>query len=173
LVSAWKVILATLVIYVAGIVTGALVMKSAPGAASRDLPPPPPWVFQGPDFVQQRFLDRMKRELDLTSEQVKRLEVILRESRERTRSWWEIVGPEFQAELKETRDKIRSELNPAQVEKFEKLLKERRRPQGGPGGGDRRQHEHRSNAMQNASPARPPAASANVPLTNRPPDPGK
>jgi hypothetical protein len=136
-VNWWKVILATLVIYLAGIGTGALVVKSARRAVGKDLQPPPPWLFQGPDFIQQRFLDRMKKELELSAAQAGRIEAILRDSRERMKSWWEIVGPEMKSELKETEDKIRAELQPRQREKFELLRKDRHRPQGGPGGGER------------------------------------
>jgi Spy/CpxP family protein refolding chaperone len=149
-VSTWKVILATLVIFVAGVVTGAMVMKSSRGAPLREAGPPPPWVFQGPDFVQQRFLDRMNKEMELTTEQRRKLEGILRDARERTKSWWEIVGPEFQSELKETREKIRTVLTPTQREKFEKLMRERHRTPAGQAGGDRRPRDRRPNATTNA-----------------------
>ena len=148
--STWKVILATLVIYCAGLVTGALIVRSSPGKTARETSPPG-WVFQGPDFVQQRFLDRMEQELKLTTEQSKRLAAIFHDARERMKSWWEIVSPEMQTELREVREKIQKELNPEQREKFEKLLKERHRPPGGPSPGERRPREHRSNSPRNAA----------------------
>lgn len=136
----WKLILATFLIFGTGLVTGALLMKASRPRANRELPPPPAWVFQGPDFIQQRFLERMKRDLDLTPQQTARIENLLRDSRERVKTWWELVGPEMQAELQEARNKISAELTADQKEKFERMLKERRyRP--GPNSPDRRR-EH-------------------------------
>ncbi len=147
--SAWKVILATIVIYCAGLITGGLVVRSIqpPRAAE-----PPPMPFQGPEFVQQRFLERMKKELDLAPAQAQRLETIFRESRERMRTWWEIIGPDMRAELKDVREKIQAELTPAQREKFEQLLKERRHAPGAPQG-DRRLRDHRPSGPR--APGRP------------------
>jgi hypothetical protein len=161
-VSTWKAILATLVIYCAGILTGGLVMKSIPGGNTREVPSP----FQGPDFVQQRFLERMKKDLELTPDQTRRIENVLRESRERMKTWWEIIGPEMRTELKETQEKVRAELNPGQREKFEKLLKERRRPPGGPPGGERRPRDHRSNAPRGSLQFTNPASLPPSPLAN-------
>jgi Spy/CpxP family protein refolding chaperone len=139
-VRTWKVILATFLIFGTGLVTGALLMKASRARGSRDLPPPPAWVFQGPDFIQQRFLDRMKHDLALTPEQTKRMESLLRDSRERVKTWWEIVGPEMQTELSDVRNKIRAELTPEQKEKFEKMLKDRRSRQGQGSPDRRREH---------------------------------
>ena len=158
--STWKVILATLVIYCAGLITGALVIKTSRPVASREMSAPPAWVFQGPDFVQQRFLERMKKELSLTPEQDRRLEVVLRESRERIKNWWEIISPEMQAELREVREKIRAELDSAQREKFEQLLKDRRHPAGEKHPRDRRPPGLRTNPPPGEIP-RPAASQSN------------
>jgi Spy/CpxP family protein refolding chaperone len=133
-VNSWKVILATLIIYSAGVLSGALALKALGSRRQPAAPPPAPEVFQGPDFVQQRFLDRMKKELDLTTDQSNRLAVVFRDSRERMKVWWDIIGPEMRAEMKDVREKIQTELNPTQREKFEKLLKDRRHPPGQPPG---------------------------------------
>jgi Spy/CpxP family protein refolding chaperone len=138
-VSTWKVILATIVIYCAGLVTGGLVVRSARTPKASEVSPAP---FQGPEFVQQRFLERMKRELALAPDQAQRLEAIFRDSRERMRSWWEIIGPDMRAELKEVQEKIKAELTPAQREKFEQLLKDRRHSPGALQG-DRRPRDRR------------------------------
>ncbi len=154
--STWKVILATIVIYCAGLVTGGLWVRSAKAPRG---PEPSPAPFQGPEFVQQRFLDRMKRELNLAPAQAQRLETIFRESRERMRSWWEIIGPDMRAELKDVQEKIQAELTPPQREKFEQLLKERRRLPGAMQG-DRRGRDHRPPGTR--PPARPAAEGAST-----------
>ncbi len=161
--SSWKVILATLAIFGAGVFTGALVVRQA--APPRELPAPPPWVFQGPDFVQQRFLDRMTRELALSPAQVRRLEVVFAESRERVKNWWEIVGPEMRDELREARSKTMAELNPEQRTKFDKLLRERRHRENAPAAGEKRPREKR-----NAAGGAPPGSNASPP-TLKPPGP--
>jgi hypothetical protein len=58
------------------------------------------------------------------------------------RSWWEIIGPDMWAELKDVQEKIKAELNPAQREKFQQLLRERRHLPGAVQG-DRRSRDHR------------------------------
>lgn len=115
----WKVILATLVIFSAGFLAGGLVVKS--------FQPPPPMVRQTnavPErWMQKMLLDRMKADLNLTPEQKQRVERIFAESQERMSVLWDIINPEIQTELREVRGKIRAELRPEQLEKFEQLLK--------------------------------------------------
>jgi len=133
-VKIWKVILATLVIFAAGFLTGGIVMKDRkPPAAPvirADASPPSPVI------IQERFLERMKHDLNLTEEQTNRLDKIFYESRERTKILMDLINPELQAELREVREKIRAELTPEQQQKFEELLKHPHRPPG-PGGDDR------------------------------------
>jgi Spy/CpxP family protein refolding chaperone len=115
-------------------------------------------VFQGPEFVQQRFLERMKTELKLSPEQSQRMEALFRETRVKMKNWWDIVGPEMQTELREVKEKTRAILNSEQREKFEQLLKDRRRSPGGPGG-EKRPHDRRQpgpgGGGSNVSPAGP------------------
>lgn len=166
--NTWKVILATLVIYGAGILTGALVFKSPsrpPVAVSptRALP-----AFPGSDIFQERFFERMKKDLDLTPEQNKHLQGIFRESRERMKTLWDIVSPEMQAELQAVREKIQHELTVPQREKFETLLKERRRGPGPNQPGENRSREHRPSTPRN-QPHRPgDAPSSKPPADNAP-----
>jgi Spy/CpxP family protein refolding chaperone len=134
-VSHWKVILATLVIFIAGLVTGGLLVKKTQPHPPR-VPPDP--ALSGPFFIQQRFLDRMGAELDLTPEQYDRLQTIFAESRERIRILWDLLSPEMEAELREVREKIKAELTPPQRREMERLLTQTRpRPpqefQPGPG----------------------------------------
>lgn len=147
--NTWKVILATLVIYSAGILTGTLLTTALrPVAASR--PPTPVPVYPGGDIFQQRFLDRLKNEVELTPEQIQRLEMVFKESRERMKTWWEIIGPEMQAEIQDVRDRIRLELTPEQREQFEKLIKKRH--QAPPSkAGEKRSFDHRAGPSRSPS----------------------
>ena len=124
----WKVILATIVIFAAGVLAGGLVVKSL--APKPPVPVPPvPGILS-----QQRFQSRLKEKLQLTSEQTNRIDRIFAESNERVRILWGLIGPELQKELQEVRDSIRAELTPEQRGKFELLLKKpdgRHLPRGG------------------------------------------
>ncbi len=152
----WKVILAILVIFAAGLVTGALVVKSTQPKppARRDAP------YQ-PRLVQRTFLERMKKELALSPEQAAHLESVLGESRDRIQILWDILGPEIQAEYRDVQERIRAELTPAQREKFEKLLKASHagRPGGPPPGDTHRPRGRREGSGSN----RPPASAAQPP----------
>ncbi|HTD66664.1 MAG TPA: hypothetical protein VK846_09065 [Candidatus Limnocylindria bacterium] len=125
----WKVILATIVIFVAGAFAGGLLVK-------RLTPPPPPPV--PPMFSQQRFQEKLKKELQLTADQTNRVDKVFTESNARIKIIWDLLGPEMQKERKETYENIRAILAPEQREKFEQLLKQPHRPDGqrrGPRGG--------------------------------------
>lgn len=161
--NAWKVILATLVIYAAGIFTGALVMKAPRQPQSPSSTPMP--VFPGGDIFHKKFLDRMKSELNLSAEQIQKLDVVFRESRERMKTWWDIIGPEFRVEVQDVRDRIRAELTAEQREKFEVLMKDRRRSGGAGGPGENRPREH-SQPGQRGGPRRPEGS---LPGASQPP----
>jgi Spy/CpxP family protein refolding chaperone len=107
------VVLATLVIFSTGLITGVVlnkqVAKPAPNAPM--FPPGPGW---------QQFFHRIQVELDLTAEQDQRIGTLLRDSQERARGL-------ARAEFGKVREQIRAELTPAQKDKFERLVKERQR----------------------------------------------
>jgi len=121
-VNAWKVILATLVIYSAGIFTGGLLVHlTAPRTHLAKRTPD----FRGPIWVQQRFLERLTRELNLTPKQRTRIREIFQQSRERVRILMSLIGPELQEEYRAVREAIRAELNPRRQARFDRLLKAR------------------------------------------------
>jgi len=125
-VKIWKLILSTLVIFAAGVLTGGVVGKVIHPAQREFVALPSP-MYQG------RVMDRMKNELELTAVQKERIAKIFNESHERMEILWKLINPEVQTELRVVRDKIRTELTPPQREKFELLLKQRsssRRPDG-------------------------------------------
>lgn len=135
--NAWKVILATLVIYSAGLITGGLLVRQGRPLAPPQRPPfPSREDFFSPPIVQERFLEQMRVRLELTPEQFARLKGIFAESRERMRIINELVRPEMQAEIQHVRKRIHDELTPEQRRRFDELMRNRRRgdlPQGGPG----------------------------------------
>lgn len=122
--NVWKVILATLVIYSAGLLTGGLLVRQFTP------PPPRPPAESGaavPLWMQQRFLERMKRELELTPAQSARLQRVFAESRERVDLLWSLVAPEMRTEFREVEDRIKAELTPEQRRQFDELRRARTR----------------------------------------------
>ena len=120
--SPWKVILATLVIFITGLFTGAVgvsrLVKSprpAPGVE-----PMQPWM------LRENFRAELDRRLDLTAEQSVRIERAMYDGQERIKEIWSLVGPEIQTELRAVREEIRRELNPEQRRRFEEIIRERR-----------------------------------------------
>lgn len=110
------VILATLVIFSTGLITGFILLKQIPQPpAAANLP-----MLPAQGLGWQQFLHRIQGELDLTPEQDQRISSILRDSQDRTRNL-------ARAEMGKVREQIRSELTPPQIEKFERLFRERQR----------------------------------------------
>jgi Spy/CpxP family protein refolding chaperone len=148
-VKVWKVILATLVIFAAGFVTGNLLTRRPvpkpieKKVAETNAAPPSPWM------VQQRFLAKMKTELNLTPEQYERLDKIFAESRERMKILMDIIEPEWRGELRDVREKILAELQPEQRAKFEEMLKH---PRGKDGDGRRRGDKNTNRAPDSRTP---------------------
>lgn len=126
--STWKVILATLVIFIAGLFTGAVSVNRIP-RAKPFLPRPPQEFTAGPPVIGRELLPRMERQLDLTRTQRERIEKIFRDSRERTTILWKLLDPEWREELRYVTAQIREELGPEQRARFEELLKRPRRPE--------------------------------------------
>lgn len=123
----WKAILATLVIFAAGMFAGGLVAK-------RVLPPKPLPIAAPPVDMQQRFYQKLKKELALTADQTNRLDKIFVEGNARVKIIWDLMAPELQKERQEVYENIRAVLNPEQREKFEKLAKERANKSDSDGG---------------------------------------
>ncbi|MEJ0088518.1 MAG: hypothetical protein WDM80_01965 [Limisphaerales bacterium] len=151
----WKVILAiilaTVVIFGAGVLTGGVVadyvahshQKNArrpPSPAVARIPtnaPPPP---ASPDFPMPRqakemgkqFVQQLNKTLQLTPEQHEKIEKIIADGQERNREIWTNTVPKMRAVMQEVNQQIRAELKPEQLEPFEELLKHppRRQPSG-------------------------------------------
>lgn len=149
--NTWKVILATLVIFGTGVVTGGLLVVYSNNAARADQSPPregprrmmtPTQVYPGPArearlpvaqhfLLRKEFLKRLDEELKLTSAQRERIEKIMDEGQQRIQEYSRQVDPQIRGELAATRERIRAELTPEQQMSFADLLK--RRPNAGRG----------------------------------------
>lgn len=141
----WRVILATLVIFAAGVVVGGLaVKKSGAIAATTAKTAAAPGGNPGA-FRLQSLLHRMDRELALTPDQHAQIEKIIATSQTHTRDLWTPVAQQMKDETQKACDQIRDVLTPDQQTKFDALSKgpppgefgergERGRRRGGPGG---------------------------------------
>lgn len=146
--SPWKVILATVIIFAAGVITGGVLVHRVQRAEG----PRPPPVLPGPQqelmptpwFARREFLDRMDHHLNLNREQYDRIAKILQDSQDRTRRIVARVGPEIQEELRHVRREIRTELKPEQAKKFDELQHLLRRPARPPGDMETRRGRPRS-----------------------------
>jgi hypothetical protein len=136
-VNTWKVILATMVIFGTGVITGALVVRQSehikPLFVSRSVggpypqhPAPTPKGVMPPGHIQNmEFLNRVQRELNLTPVQRERIEKIISEGQVRNKELWEPVAKQMRQEMQQVRERIRAELTLEQRLRFEELLKQR------------------------------------------------
>jgi Spy/CpxP family protein refolding chaperone len=86
--------------------------------AANSTPGAPPWQLQ-----RKEFLDKMDRQLDLTSDQRQRIDKVMHDSLDRTRPLWQQIAPQMRDEMRRVREDIRKELAPEQQKKFADLLK--------------------------------------------------
>lgn len=128
--NSWKIILATIVIFGAGVITGGLLVGHVTMAA-RPFHPRPPNTNQvdvlpsavTPDFLRKQFIQQLNDKLDLSPQQKDQIKKIIEQGQENTRDLWKIVGPQFQGIWRDTRQQIREVLTPEQRKEFEMLMK--------------------------------------------------
>jgi len=142
-VSPWKVILATMVIFACGVITGAMVTRTVaiktedhPLAVAATTNSAPTRMAAGPVWQMQRaeFFKRLDKELDLSTDQHDQIGKILKASQERTQPLWVQIAPQMDAELKKVREEIRGALTPEQRKKFAEMMKGKRKPDTAPPG---------------------------------------
>jgi Spy/CpxP family protein refolding chaperone len=134
-VNSWKIILAALVIFGAGVMAGSLVATHHPLQSSdgqnplrdeREHPshmelPRPPLLEQS---LNKKFLQRLNDKLQLTPEQKEKIQKIISDGQEKNHSIWTNVAPQFRGVIMETHRQIREQLTPGQQKEFEELLKQ-------------------------------------------------
>lgn len=169
----WKVILAAAVIFIAGVLTGAVVVwkaRSVPTlpTARSNTNAPSPWFIHRPEF-----LEVMKKELVLTPEQTEKIAAAVRTSRQRTDFLWEMLKEPLQEELYLLKDNILAVLEPEQQKKFEELIKPRPpRWYGDPGrrwGGEREERGRPPGPPPGAPPGGGPGAPKEQKRSQEPP----
>jgi hypothetical protein len=137
-VNPWKVILATVVIFSTGVVTGGLAVRCTqflrPHRTGQHSTNGHPAQAYSPGFSRFEFLKRVQDTLDLTPEQREQADKLISDSQERIKKLWEPVTPKFREELHQTKAQFRALLTPDQQTRFDQLWKqhlhEQRRPQG-------------------------------------------
>jgi hypothetical protein len=126
-VNTWKVILSTLVIFGAGVVTGGLLVSYAVHTNVVSRPNQGnglqgqamnPWIQRA-----RELLRRMDRDLDLTPQQHQRIEKLIAQSAERTRMLWKPIAPQMNKEMQMLHRDIRDELDPDQRQKYDEIFK--------------------------------------------------
>jgi Spy/CpxP family protein refolding chaperone len=134
-VNSWKVILATMLIFGTGVVTGGLLVRHSERTRAPHQQRPPGLRPQpvSPGVMRLEFLRRTQRELNLTPAQREEVERILKESQERSRKIMEPVSPDLRREVQRTKEEFRKVLTPEQQGRFDELLKQqqqRPKPKG-------------------------------------------
>jgi hypothetical protein len=137
--NSWKIILATVVIFGAGVLTGGLLVDHIDHSRPQAFHHPPGDFNNGenhnprpPDFsmshfaqrMNQQFVQRLDAVLQLTPEQHEKIMKILAEGQERNRQIWTNVAPKMFAVMQDVNRKIRAELTPDQQKRFEELIKQ-------------------------------------------------
>lgn len=164
--NSWKVVLATVVIFGAGVLTGGLLVnhidreqgsharflawRENPRAAAGDREPHQPGELsrpRSPEFWRKDFIQHLDKALKLTPEQHAAVSKIIAEGQERNREIWTNVAPKMREEMERVHQRIREELTPEQQQQFEAMIK-----QFAPHG-----------PSHNRPPAGPPPATNNVP----------
>jgi hypothetical protein len=122
-----KVLIAALVIFVSGVISGALghrLYSTPPALAKPIVSPAAPRTPH-----THNFLARMEQELNLTPDQTSHIAILLQELDERMKKIYEPVKPEAKQEFDRVNAAIRETLNPEQQEKFELMRQKGRHHQ--------------------------------------------
>ena len=152
--NSWKVVLATVVIFGAGVLTGGLLVNYvdlAHGPTGRfpfwggdshpqmgDQEPSHPGELprpRSPEIWRKEFIGHLDKALHLTPEQHAAISKIIAEGQEQNREIWTNVAPKLRSEMEQVQQKIRAELTPEQRKRFEEMIRQfapHRPPQGRP-----------------------------------------
>jgi hypothetical protein len=157
-VNYWKVILATVVIFGAGVFTGGLMVDSVQHGHPRNTtqrrttngetrPPAEVHELQArtnslasitrpqrpPEILDANFVQQLDDKLQLTADQRASIQKIIADGQERNHSIWTNNSAQLRAVVQDVRHRVREALNADQQKQFEILMKPRppRRPSSG------------------------------------------
>jgi hypothetical protein len=162
-VNPWKFILATVLIYGTGVVTGALVTTLVERPHKAAAKPPQQLTYN--QIQRAEFLGRLHKQLELTPEQHERIGHILRESNQRTKPYWDPVAAKMKDEIRVVTERIRAELTPEQIVKFDAEIKSIR-----PAKKPDPERKDKKGGSTNAPPVKPKKTTLSPGLTNTPPE---
>lgn len=146
MVATWKIVLASLLIFAAGVLTGGITTgaairaaKGLPERGTQTASPKPPSPALGKAatnrlpaslFAVQRIetFRRACNQVGIDPAQRSRIESLTTDSTERLRALWAPVAPRLQQEVRELRKHIAAELTPEQRVRFDALLEKRAQP---------------------------------------------
>lgn len=137
--NAGKVILAALVIYLAGVLTG----HFASGLSDRNRQKTEPSRHARPRPMMHDLVRRIESRLDLSSSQRDQVREIVEASQHKMRKLRDTMRPRFEAESRSMRLQIEAILNESQIARFDKIFKHRRRDES-----SRRQRRPRRPEME-------------------------
>jgi hypothetical protein len=141
--NSWKVILAVMVIFGAGVLTGGLLVdyvnhgrpehgrfpfwEPNPHSQMDNPGQPHPGELsrpRSPEMWRRDFIVHLDEALKLTPEQHAAISKIIAEGQEQNREIWTNVAPKMRQEMEQVHQRIRSELTPDQQKQFETLTKQ-------------------------------------------------
>ena len=150
--NSWKVILATVVIFGAGVFTGGLLVnyvnhshrngnhrapesaETHPQNGDRDQPQRPAELPKPrqPDLLNTNFVARLDDTLKLTPDQRASIQKIIADGQERNRAIWTNNASQMRVVIQDVRHRIRETLTPDQQKQFEELMRHAPRHQQNP-----------------------------------------
>jgi hypothetical protein len=142
--NSWKIILAAVVIFGAGVLTGGLLVNHVKDNPPGDVGPPTPATSprpqadnpgsahpleiplpRGAEKLTKEFVRRLNDSLHLTPEQRDTIAKIVADGQERNHVIWTNVAPQMRKVMQDVNQQIRAELTPEQRKQFEELMKQR------------------------------------------------
>jgi hypothetical protein len=170
-VNSWKIILATIVIFGAGVMTGGLLVSHVDRSNRNNHRPPgaeirPPGLEhepgrgmgmefprpRQPDMLNTNFVRHLDEALKLTAEERSAIEKIIAEGQEQNHSIWTNNAEQMRKVMQDVRHRLRESLLADQQKQFDELM--RRAPRRPP---------NATNGPPVMSPAHAPAAPTNAP----------
>ena len=133
--NSWNVILATVVIFGTGVVTGGLLVnyverphpkmvrraENKPANATHPVEAKTP---RAPEMLSKEFVQQLDSALQLTPEQRESIEKIIIAGQEENRAIWSNNAAQVRKEMQDVQHQIREQLTPEQDKQFPELLKQ-------------------------------------------------